>query len=100
MKRRTVIIVAVAWMLVVVAIASSALTMALVGSDSAARLVSEDDYEALQRYRRLEEVYDTMMNDYYVPLEEETLVTGAIRGMMESVEDPYTFYYTTEEMKQ
>lgn len=100
MKRRTVIIVAVAWMLVVVAIASSALTMALVGSDSAVRLVSEDDYEALQRYRRLEEVYDTMMNDYYVPLEEETLVTGAIRGMMESVEDPYTFYYTTEEMKQ
>ncbi|MGN0802582.1 MAG: S41 family peptidase [Candidatus Faecivicinus sp.] len=100
MKRRTVIIVAIAWMLVVVAIASSALTMALVGSDSAARLVSEDDYEALQRYRRLEEVYDTMMNDYYVPLEEETLVTGAIRGMMESVEDPYTFYYTTEEMKQ
>ena len=100
MKKRAVIIVAVAWMLVIVAISSSVLTAAVLDDGGGARVVSEEDYETLQRYQRLEEVYDTLMRDYYVPLDEETLVTGAVRGMMEAVEDPYTFYYTVDEMRQ
>lgn len=100
MQRRTVVIIAVVWMLLVVAISSSGVTMMLFGSDSATRLVSQEDYEALERYRRLEEVYDTIIRDYYVPVEEDALVTGAIRGMMEAVDDPYTFYYTPEEMRR
>jgi len=99
MKRQTVVIAAVVWMIVIVAVVSSTVTMALMGS-SAARLVSQEDYEALERYRRLEEVYDTLVRDYYVPVDEEALVTGAVRGMMDAVDDPYTFYYTTEEMEQ
>lgn len=98
MNRRTVVIIAMAWMLIITVVVTAFVTAALVGDGEATRLVSQDDYEALERYRRLEEVYDTLIQDYYVPLDEETLVTGAVRGMMEAVEDPYTFYYTTEEM--
>lgn len=101
MKRRVVIIAAVVWMMVVVAIASSAVALKLAGDDGAGvtRLVSQEDYETLQRYRRLEEVRSTLMDNYYQPLDEEALVTGAIRGMMDSIGDPYTFYYTAEEMQ-
>lgn len=101
MKRRVVIVAAVVWMMVVVAIASSAVAVKLAGEDGAGvtRLVSQEDYETLQRYRRLEEVRSTLMDNYYLPLDEEDLVTGAIRGMMDSVGDPYTFYYTVEEMQ-
>ena len=101
MKRRVVIITAVVWMLVIVAVASSALTaLVLSGADggSALRVVSEDAYEIIDRYRRLDEVRATLMNEYYQPLDEDELVLGAIRGMMSAVGDPYTFYYTADEM--
>lgn len=101
MKRRVVIITAVVWMLVIVAVASSALTaLVLSGSDggSALRVVSEDAYEIIDRYRRLDEVRETLMSEYYQPLDEDELVLGAIRGMMSAVGDPYTFYYTADEM--
>lgn len=101
MKRRVVIITAVVWMLVIVAVASSALTaLVLSGSDggSALRVVGEDAYEIIDRYRRLDEVRATLMNEYYQPLDEDELVLGAIRGMMSAVGDPYTFYYTADEM--
>ena len=101
MKRRVVIITAVVWMLVIVAVASSALTaLVLSGSDggSALRVVGEDEYEIIDRYRRLDEVRATLTNEYYQPLDEDELVLGAIRGMMSAVGDPYTFYYTADEM--
>lgn len=101
MKRRVVIITAVVWMLVIVAVASSALTaLVLSGSDggSALRVVGEDEYEIIDRYRRLDEVRATLMNEYYQPLDEDELVLGAIRGMMSAVGDPYTLYYTADEM--
>lgn len=100
MNRRTVVIIAMAWMLIITVVVTAFVTAALVGNGEATRLVNQEDYESLERYRRLEEVYDTLIQDYYVPLDEETLVTGAVRGMMEAVEDPYTFYYTTEEMEK
>ena len=99
MNKRTVVIAAVVWMLVITAVVSSYATMLLMSDGSAAHMVSQKDYETLQRYRRLEEVYDTLVRDYYVPLDEDALVTGAVRGMMEAADDPYTFYYTTEEME-
>lgn len=100
MNRRTVVIIAMAWMLIITVVVTAFVTAELVGGSEAARLVSQDDYEALERYRRLEEVYDTLVQDYYIPVDEEVLVTGAVRGMMDAVEDPYTFYYTTEEMQK
>lgn len=102
MNRRFVIIAATVWMMVIVAVASSAITMALIGNENgrAAYLVSEDDYELIRRYSRLDDVRRTLLDEYYQPLQEDALVTGAIRGMMGSIGDPYTFYYTTEEMQK
>lgn len=57
---------------------------------------TDADYDT--RYSRLNEVYDRLMNEYYKELDEHTLIQGAIDGMMSSVGDPYTFYYTPEEM--
>lgn len=101
MKRKVGSVAAMVWALVVVAAASSALTaLALsgAGGNSALRMVSEEEYEIVERYRRLDEVRATLLRDYYRPLDEEALLTGAIRGMMAAVDDPYTFYYIPEEM--
>lgn len=103
-QRKGMVVFAVAWLVVIVAIGSSSLTLLLTGSDLAnqwgTRIVNASEYDSIQRFSRLNSIYDTLMSDYYQPLDGDALVLGAIRGMMESVEDPYTFYYTPAEMTE
>lgn len=102
MKKRTILLVSTLWLLALIAIASAILTMMLVDDQNGgkAHLVSEADYQIIERYRRLDEVRTRLSEEYYEPVDDETLVLGAIRGMMDSLDDPYTFYYTTEEMQE
>lgn len=102
MKKKSVVILATVWMIALVAVASSGLTMLLTGTGISESRRNKDwngNSELAQRYARLEEVRQTLMEEYYKEVDEETLITGAIRGMMSSLEDPYTFYYTPEEME-
>lgn len=107
MKKRALVIVAVVWMVLVVAGVSSAVTMAMCGasfmgantsSGDGAVLVTDAEYEIIDRYSRLDEVRSILQTEYYLELDGDELVLGAIRGMMDAVGDPYTFYYTPEEM--
>lgn len=101
MKRRIILILAMVWTLALVAVGSSMLTLALSGEEGqVSRIVSEREYQTIDRYRRLDEVRRTLEENYYVEVDEDELVLGAIRGMMDSLDDPYTFYYTTEEMEE
>ena len=101
-KKKSVVILATVWMIVLVAAASSAITLLVSGN----RGLSEPNKawggnknNLESRYSRLEEIRQTLMDEYYIEVDDETLMTGAIRGMMASLEDPYTFYYTPEEME-
>lgn len=88
-----------------IAVISSTVTLVVSGRANSGvtnnlRWVTEAEYETIQRYSRLDEVRQTMMRDYYRELDEDELVLGAIRGMTASVDDPYTFYYTPDELKR
>lgn len=107
MSKRSLVIIAVVWLVVLVAGISSAATIRLSGADQGWSIdlsggngvyVSEEEYEMLERYSRLEEVRQILEEQYYTDVDEETIITGAIRGMMDSLGDRYTFYYTVEEM--
>lgn len=101
MKKKAVVIAVTAWIVVMAVVLGVDLSTHLLGGKSStAHLVSEEEYALIQRYRRLDEVRRTLEEEYYVPVDEEMLVTGAIRGMMDSLEDPYTFYYTPEELAE
>lgn len=95
--RRAVAVGAVVW-LMIMAIVGTAMITTSASDAQVNRLVSEDEYAIIERYRRLDEVRRTLMDEYYQPVEEDQLVLGAIRGMMDSLDDPYTFYYTPEEL--
>ncbi|MBR6767445.1 MAG: S41 family peptidase [Clostridia bacterium] len=89
------------WALIMVAVVSSTLTMLILGHTSdmgATHWVSDDEYETIKRYEKLDNIRKTLMQDYYVELDEDALLLGAIRGMTGAAEDPYTFYYTPEEL--
>lgn len=44
-------------------------------------------------------VKSLLMRSYYQETDEDKLLEGAIRGMAEALEDPYTVYYSPEQMK-
>lgn len=109
MSKRSLVLIAVIWLVALVAGIASSVTIRLSGADQGWNvgladndgiLVSEEEYAMLQRYSRLEEVRQILTDHYYTDVDEETLLTGAVRGMMDSLEDRYTFYYTIEEMQQ
>lgn len=101
MKKRSLTILSLVWLVVIVAVISSTLTLTLTGTGSAVQqgaALTEAEYELLSKYSRLETVRQTLLADYYQELDNDELMTGAIRGMMDAVGDRYTFYYTPEEM--
>ena len=107
MSKRAIVVLAVIWLIILVAGVSSSLTLMLcrVGGDSdiafaGAHIVSSSEYAIIQRYSRLQEVMDVIERDYYIPVDEDKLLLGAIDGMTASLGDPYTFYYTPQAMQE
>ena len=96
---------ALVWGALMIAVISSTATLLVSGKlsraeDESKRWVSQAEYDTIQRYSRLDEVRQALVKDYYKEVDEDTLVLGAIRGMTGSLNDPYTFYYTPEELQR
>lgn len=103
MNNRPLRAVTLIWAAVMIAVISSTVTMLVSGKTAPqnaqdSRWVSQEEYDTIQRYSRLDAVRRTLLADYYEELDEDKLLLGAIRGMTGSVGDPYTFYYTPEEL--
>lgn len=45
------------------------------------------------------QVKSMLIKNYYQPVDENVLLEGAIQGMAEAMKDPYTVYYTPDQMK-
>jgi len=103
MNNRSTRTAALIWAAVMIAVISSTATMLLTtrhGGYGGARWVSQEQYDLIERYKRLDEVRSTLIEQYYQPLDEDELVLGAIHGMTAATGDIYTFYYTPEEFRQ
>ena len=92
--------------MMLIVIASSTLTASLY-SVSAGQIergervtVSQEQYELIQKYERLDDIIRIIEEYYYIDVDEEVMITGALRGALDSLGDPYTFYYTPEEMEE
>jgi len=79
------------------------MTFVLIGSPAKMQAsdqvtIARSEYDTLIKYQRLEEIRTIMEDNYYQPLDDQTLLDGAAKGMMMAANDPYTFYYTPAEM--
>jgi carboxyl-terminal processing protease len=61
--------------------------------------VEENEFYNQQRdeFSKLYTAYDTLKENYYKELDEDALVNGAINGMLEALDDPYSDYMNVEE---
>jgi carboxyl-terminal processing protease len=65
------------------------------GEDKPAVQVIRDREE----FAKLYNAYDTLKNDYFEEVDQEKLINGAINGMLESLDDPYSDYMSQEDAK-
>lgn len=105
MKDSKLRVVALIWGAIMIAVISCTATLLVSGRTARVdgetrRWVTQAEYDTIQRYSRLEEVRRTLLKDYYRELDGDDLVLGAIRGMTGAIGDPYTFYYTPEELRR
>lgn len=54
-------------------------------------------YVGQNDYLLLNKVYDELDKNYYKDIDKSTLYAGAVKGMVEALDDPYSTYMTTEE---
>lgn len=52
-----------------------------------------------EEFAKLYDAYDTLKNGYYQEVDQEKLINGAINGMLESLDDPYSDYMSQEDAK-
>lgn len=50
-----------------------------------------------EEFTRLYEAFDELKDNYYVDVDEEAVISGAINGMFDALDDPYTDYMNTDE---
>ena len=90
MSKRSVSLPTFVCVLLIVAMAASTLTLLLAGARTAAPEAGEGPLS------RAEEIFALVESQYYQEVDAEALETAAIDGMLASLGDPYTFYYTDE----
>ena len=99
-KNAVAVFTAIVSLLIVISI-TAVITLSITKIDAnAPEIVFGGDKQYNERYQRLNEVYEILMSDYYKEVDSETLIQGAIDGMLASLDDPYTFYYSPEEMAE
>ena len=63
--------------------------------------VPKQEYEQMistyERFGKLELIYESIERNYYKDIDEEALVTGAEKGLVDALGDPYSSYMTKEE---
>lgn len=99
-SKKTLVIIGLILCAFILVYVTGYITMAVIAPSMAISGVSDSgsDSEFAKRYKRLDEVYELLIKEYYEEPDGEKLIKGAIDGMLSSLEDPYTFYYTQEEM--
>lgn len=63
------------------------------------RRISENSYENLIEFNKLFVVKENLEEFYDGKIDKDALINGAIKGMTESLNDPYTVYMNAEEYK-
>lgn len=61
------------------------------------RIENSGNYETLSKYLRLGDLENIISQYYIQETDQDTLVNGALRGMVSALEDPNSAYYTEDE---
>ncbi len=99
-KKKTIIGAII--LVVVTAILSSVITIQITTYrqiQAGDNIITRDKFTRLKEYNKLDDVRQTLENYYIEEPKTDEMMTGAIKGMVASIGDPYTYYFTPDEYK-
>ncbi|MFS0781543.1 S41 family peptidase [Bacillus sp. 1P06AnD] len=79
----------------IVFVTAAVTTIALTFGDKKVQPVATNTDRA--EFNKLYDTFDTIKSEYYTKVKDATLVNGAINGMLESLDDPYSDYMNEKE---
>lgn len=85
------------FVVLITAVVASALTLFITGNSSILGEKSASTGDS--KFDKLNKAYEQIKSDYYKKTDDDKLVDGAIKGMIESLDDPYSTYMNQEEGK-
>jgi carboxyl-terminal processing protease len=74
-------------------------TIAFISGDQKVQSIAPSVSNQREEFNKLYSTYDTIKKDYYKNIDDNTLINGAINGMLESLDDPYSDYMNEKEAK-
>lgn len=63
-------------------------------------VIDKNTYDEIMKFKKMFAVRDQLYKYYNGPINDSTLVNGAIKGMTSSLNDPYTVYMDAQETKE
>lgn len=70
------------------------------GQNNGSFYVTGEQYETMMELYDLKDLNQIIRDNYYEDVDEQTLIDGALSGMVDSLGDEYSEYYTKEEFQQ
>ena len=61
---------------------------------------NELDYQDIKKYMEISDLEKIIGENYYQSVDENQLVNGTLKGMVEALGDPYSVYYSADEYKE
>ena len=102
--KKKVLIIAILLALITGAIAVSANASSLLdyfgNKNRKTVTISQEEYDRLSRYKKMDEIMQYMEQWYIDEPDTDKMIEGATKGLLLSMQDPYTFYYNEEEWTQ
>ena len=87
-------------LVITVAFITTVFTMAITGGLSGVRdgfVLNSEQYQQWTYYKEFEQLKDIIDDQYYKPVNSESLYDGALKGLVSALGDPYSSYYTADE---
>ena len=72
----------------------------MVGEDKVVDVGSPDQTVDRKEFKKLYDAYDEMKKNYYETIDETAVIDGAINGMIDALDDPYSDYLNEKEARQ
>lgn len=69
------------------------------GDDKVVEVVKPQVHDR-QTFQKFYDAYDEMKNNYFEDIDEQKVIDGAINGMIDALEDPYSDYLNEDEARQ
>lgn len=90
----------ITWIIITNLITASVLIFVPIKTIGGKVLVNGEDYQFFKQYEKMKPINDIIKDNYYEKIDDSKMVEGAIKGMVNGLDDPYTVFMNKKEFDE